>query len=125
MSLWFEVVATFMACANTAWMIAGSALYGLKMSGMSKPDTKAFKVLWWIFCEVKPFFRTFAILIGLYHALPLQPFSWLSVLVTALQLAYFHIFKDLDDDDDRWKRRRQKLLDKVTITGGKLAVIPA
>lgn len=124
MNPWLDLLDVFMACANAAWMLAGSTLYTIKRSGMSNPDTGAFRALWWIFCEVKPFFRTFAVLTGLYHALPLHPSSWISVGVTVLQFVYFHIYKDIDDDD-RWKRRKQKLLDKITITDGKLAVIPA
>lgn len=30
-----------------------------------------------------------------------------------------------DDDDDRWKRRKQKLAEKVAEVGGKLQVVPA
>lgn len=78
----------------------------------------------WIFHEVKPFFRPFAVILCLNHTFPLNSWSWVSLLILAGQFVLFYFYKDIDDDD-RWKKRKRRVLDKITITDGKLTVIPA
>lgn len=36
---------------------------------------------------------------------------------------FWHIYKDMDDDDDRWKRRAEKALGSVRSLGHKLVVV--
>lgn len=124
MNPWFEVIAIPMSCANTVWMFSALLLTLGRDAGIRDFDAGVFRVARWIFHEVKPFFRPFAVILGLYYALPLDLFSWVSLLMLVAQLVFFHFYKDIDDDD-RWQRRKQKIFDKITITDGKLAVIPA
>jgi hypothetical protein len=44
---------------------------------------------------------------------------------TALWYANWRAFHNVDDDDDRWKRRKAKLVEKVRALGGRLVAEPA
>lgn len=86
--------------------------------GWSVPD--AFRTLR---AELKPF------ALGLYLAGELQemtddPGFW-AYLFFAIGLYCWWACRNDEDDDDRWKRRRQKLADKVAEVGGRLQVVPA
>lgn len=35
------------------------------------------------------------------------------------------VYRDIGDDDDRWRRRRKRLVEKIAQHGGKLVVVPA
>ena len=40
-------------------------------------------------------------------------------------LVGWYLIKRISEDDDRWKRRREKLLEKVSAVGGRLVITPA
>lgn len=50
---------------------------------------------------------------------------WSQAFMTALNIVGWWLYKNVGGDDDRWKRRRQKLAEKVEQVGGRLVVAPA
>jgi hypothetical protein len=73
--------------------------------------------------ELKPF----ALPLLLTDQLPgiaTEPSFW-KYLFFAIGLYCWWAYRSDEDDDDRWKRRKQKLADKVAEVGGRLQVVPA
>jgi len=73
--------------------------------------------------ELKPF------ALGLYLASELEAMSsdpgfW-TYLFFAIGLYCWWAYRSDKDDDDRWKRRKQRLADKVAEVGGRLTIVPA
>lgn len=122
MSPWFENISVFCALAIVAWML--SAIFIQQSKNRLPPENTVLRIARWIFHELKPFFLTVAIVRFGTSSLPVDSWLWAHVIVFGIDCLNWYFYKDIDDDD-RWQRRKQKLLDKITITDGKLAVIPA
>lgn len=41
-----------------------------------------------------------------------------------MNLLAWLVYRNLPDDDDRWKKRRKKLSEQVSVVGGRLQVVP-
>lgn len=50
------------------------------------------------------------------------PVTALRLFLLAAALACYWLTKH--DDDDRWKRRRRKIADRINANGGRLTVVP-
>jgi len=76
-----------------------------------------------IYHEIKPFYWPCAMIHMAHYWLDPNIDLYLKVIVTLM--VYFNCkwFKDVDKDD-RWKRRKQKLLEKVKVQAGKLVAVP-
>lgn len=71
--------------------------------------------------ETKPFY--FLFMGGFYVSLSLMDkFHWYTTLLFLWDVLMYYIIKDLGDDS--WKRRIEKLSEKVEISEGKLVVVP-
>jgi len=71
--------------------------------------------------------RPFALALGCSSYLPnlvhgMRPWDYVGF---GIVLACWAALRHDKDDDDRWKRRRQKLTEKVAEVGGKLVLVPA
>lgn len=61
--------------------------------------------------------------VHLYNTMISDEAAWIKATnVTMVILGWFWI---KENDDDRWKRRRKKLVEKVSIVGGRLSITPA
>lgn len=49
---------------------------------------------------------------------------WIA-LNNAARFVLWVLYRNLDDDDDRWKRRRAKVKEKIKRVGSRLVVVPA
>lgn len=107
---------------SLGWLISGTFLYHVK----PPPDSRntAVRVARWIFHEVKPFFRAVAIIRLAIYCMDPSPMLIVHVILFGMDLYCYELLKDVDDDDDRWGRRKQRLLDKVSVVNGRLAVTP-
>lgn len=76
-----------------------------------------------LYLEIKPFYLYLIPLQYLLIALR-RDVDVLDAVGAVLSVWNWLLFKDLDDDD-RWKRRREKLRAKVEVVGGRLVVAPA
>ncbi len=76
----------------------------------------------WVFWELRPFYLPAVVLLaGTYGHFtdPLADFSYAS------EVACWFLWKDSDGDDNRWKRRRRRVVEAVRRVGSRLAVVPA
>ncbi len=46
------------------------------------------------------------------------------VIVTVASVVSWLVYHDIDNDDDRWKRLKDKLKEKVEVMGSKLVTVP-
>lgn len=123
MSLWLDVIRVSCSVAIVAWLL--SAIFIQQVKTSLPPENRGLRAARWIFHELKPFFVAMAITRFGIWCMDLSPWLWIHAGVFGLDYMNWRLYKDVDSDDDRWQRRKQKALDKITITDGKLAVIPA
>lgn len=120
---WLDFIRLAFTTAICAWLLS-AMFFSTMIQSRIDPDGMALRVARWIFHELKPFYLFMAITRFGIHCLDLRPELWIHAAIFGMDLFNYHRYKNYDDDD-RWKRRRRKILDKITITDGKLAVIPA
>lgn len=61
-----------------------------------------------------------------YVAVSHHPLRWYEILMALADIwVWWSLTRNVDDDDDRWKRRREKLSGVVKQVGAKLVVEPA
>ncbi len=108
------------------WMCAGWLLFVDKSSYFRPPHispglvTLARNVHW----ELRPFYLSALGGYVLCTALTGSVNFWTAVEFVWYGLVW-HWFKDIGGDDDRWRRRRKKLVEKVALVNGRLTVSPA
>jgi hypothetical protein len=76
-----------------------------------------------LYFELRPFYpvtRTAYWILTMMH----RPLSWWMYIFMGLDVLCWFILKDRTDDEDRWKRRRRKVAEKIKATNGKLTVVP-
>lgn len=119
---WPYSLLTLTVVVSLGWLISGTFLHRVKPS----PDSRntAVRIARWIFHEVKPFFRAVAAVRLAIYCLDPSPALIIHVILFGMDLYCYELLKDVDDDDDRWGRRKQRLLDKVSVVNGRLAVTP-
>lgn len=102
------------------WLYSGVALYYNKQYKFGKTFVAIAKFL---YHEIKPFYWPIALI----HQIDrwLDPNEHISIKIVGAILTFltWQVFKNVDDDD-RWKRRKQKLLEKVKVEAGKLVTVP-
>jgi hypothetical protein len=72
------------------------------------------------FFELRPLYLPAHMIVVAYQLVHGSP-DWLNAV---LGFALAWVIWKVKDDDDRWKRRRKKLAEKVEAVGGKLTVVP-
>jgi hypothetical protein len=75
--------------------------------------------------ELRPFFLPAAAVILAIHVGSGEIRDWWTALNDGCRFGLWFMLKDFDNDDDRWKRRRQKLAEKIQRKGARLVVVPA
>lgn len=111
------------ACAFIAyacWIIASMACAIMMKSFDVNDDNKAFIIVREIHNELKPFVLPAIVVIAIFQDGPMSA----RIINTVFNIAFWWAYKDLDNDDDRWKKRKRKLKDKVQVSGSKLVVVP-
>jgi hypothetical protein len=89
---------------------------------LTKPSANV-RVAATIAAELKPFAIVALVVAHIANvALSGDPFNWVRNFFFILNVIVW--FRD-KGDDDRWKRRRKRLSEKVTVTNGQLKVVPA
>lgn len=76
-----------------------------------------------IMSELKPLYWPVALVL-MYLAMSSDEAIWRKALDLATMVAGWYLFKN-EGDDDRWKRRLEKLKEKVTVKDGRLVVTSA
>lgn len=103
------------------WSVSGVILSITKSFGVRR-DHPALRTWRWTWAELRPFYLSaVAVKIGLL-VVSGEMLGWNTFFSACYVLNWFY-FKDIDEDD-RWKRRKAKLLEKVTRKGGRLVAAP-
>jgi hypothetical protein len=114
---WDLVVNTASTLA-AAWTIAG---FALRYFGGAGRDLWVFRGIW---AELKPFYLPAVAVLLVDHIATGQIYGW-QVLFDVCYVANWFFFRNADDDD-RWKRRKDKVAGKVkALASGRLTVVPA
>lgn len=106
---------------NTVHMIVAGA-YILRLL-MRSWYGSAPQIINTVFFELRPFYLP-AIFTTSLIALATGEWNWGHPITLAFSLVNWWLWRNEKDDDDRWKRRREKLAEKVEAVGGKLTVVP-
>jgi hypothetical protein len=77
-----------------------------------------------VYHELRPFYLP-AVAASHVIAVWLDGRDGMSYFTLAVDLLCWVAFRNSGGDDDRWKRRRKKLADRVSVVGGRLAVVSA
>ncbi|MCX5066953.1 hypothetical protein OOJ91_13960 [Micromonospora lupini] len=100
-----------------AWVFSGLVLSIAKLLQRGAPSLARN-----LFHELRPFYLP-AVVVA-FVASGMLGVGWVRWLNLALNLWSWWVFRDLDDDDDRWKRRRKRLVERVSVVDGQLRVVP-
>lgn len=98
-----------------AWITAAATLTLTTLFGTDAPELARA-----IFHELRPFYLV-AVVASFVLEQEHNGWSWFTLVMSLVNWLFF---KDIDDDD-RWKRRRQRLADQVAVLDGRLTVVPA
>jgi len=112
-----RILIAFAAAVTTTWTLSGMALSTLKGAGY---HSRLIRGLW---AELRPFYLPAVAVLITNHVMAGEMIGW-NTFAHTCQIANWFFFKDVDDDD-RWKRRKAKLAEKIERRGGRLVVIPA
>jgi hypothetical protein len=74
--------------------------------------------------ELRPFFLPASVVLVAIHTGNGEIQGWWTALNDGCRFGLWFIYKDFDNDDDRWKRRRTKLAEKIQRIGARLVVVP-
>ena len=118
----FWVLLPFVKVGIICWLFSAIVIqldiwFGLRLTDRLRA------VLRWMYLEIKPFFLYFLTFDLIADALRHPPSLWDALLFANSVFAYY-IMRNLDDDD-RWKRRKAKLIEMVSVAEGKLVVVPS
>lgn len=118
---WYGFINWLCFCFEFAWCMSAIAInISRKFAG-----GHYHKWLGFIFSEIKPFYLTIVIIniaiLSMSGELLRHPYS---IWESFVWLCCWWVYKDTIDDDDRWKKRKKKVLDKVKRLGSKLVVVP-
>lgn len=109
----------------TTWIVMSFALMLMKdfaqMKGRTFEPPRTMRTLW---AELRPLFLPACFLhTFLGRGELFIPGHWWDLLMESLNYALWFLYKDVIDDD-RWRRRREKLSESVQRRGAKLVVVP-
>lgn len=104
------------------WQWTSVILFVLRVVGMKRRPAP----LLWLRRELHPFrywLNGGAWLLE-YFDNPHHAVTWPALLAPAFGFVNCWLYRKDEDDDDRWKRRREKLASMVAEVGGRLEVVP-
>lgn len=103
--------------ASMVWTFAGLTIAVAKLRGSEPP-----KAIRTVYHELRPFYLLLVLVSNVSWAIARQSTGPAYFLLTVDILCWF-AYKDIDDDD-RWKRRRTRIAERVAQVGGRLTVVP-
>jgi hypothetical protein len=121
---WRTVASAILEYAQLAWMIAGMVLL------LNKPfhpgETVLTTVARTIWAEGRPFYLPAVVADAVLDAVEATTLLGQASAIVGLVVGMFcwYVFKDIDDDD-RWRRRKRKVANRVAQVGARLQVAPA
>lgn len=90
-------------------------------AALTRRLTNDIKIVNWIFFELRPFFLPSVVVEIIDIAAHRTPDVWDCFFIAS---SIYIWFRYKGEDDGRWKKRRAKVLEKITRRGAKLVVVP-
>lgn len=117
----FRLLDTVATSLSGIWAMLG--LFGLFVRTFRK-QAKSWMRSW--FFELRPFYLPAVTYHTIHEAMTgdVHPY-WAFALNTGCSYAAWYFYKNIFGDDDRWKKRRTKVVESVKQKGSKLVVVPA
>lgn len=108
-----------------AWIASGLTLSIIKdvFGPMMRRKIRKPTISRWVWAELRPVYLPACFVHTFCTAAQGELHDW-GIYVEALSYLNWFILKDADEDD-RWKRRREKLAETVQRVGARLVVVPA
>lgn len=104
---------------TSTWVIAS---VGFDICRRLQPDSRITLFYRTIWAELRPFYLPAAAVWIVDRAVHGEVKGW-GAFVVGCTIANWFFFKDLDDDD-RWKRRKAKAVEKLERRGSRLVAVP-
>jgi hypothetical protein len=111
--------------AVSTWVVAFWCWSAVILNVLSMLKRGGSRLAPFVFHELRPFYLPAVAAQFAADTLLSNPSLGWRVLLAALNLLNWFLLKDAGGDDDRWKRRKAKLAEKVSQVGGRLVVEPA
>ena len=102
------------------WLIVAFVLTFGKILSRTPP-----RLVGAVFHELRPFYLPATAVAFLADSMLGHPNLMWRLIVLGINLWNWWQYKDAGDDDDRWKRRRKRLAERVSEVAGRLTVVPA
>lgn len=77
-----------------------------------------------IYLEIKPFYLSVVIVYITSLSVQGKMLNGWNIWSSFIWLVCWWVYKNVLDDDNRWKKRKKKVLDKVRRLGSRLVVVP-
>jgi hypothetical protein len=113
------VVLLLAGTVRTVWIFSS---FIVKFFSDAVPET-VHNICHHLASELRPFYLPAFFVSLTYQSMTGILWNWMSILGNATAILCWFIYKDTGDD--RWKRRRKKLREKIKRVGAKLVVVPA
>ncbi len=121
---WVRVAAFIADWAQLFWAFASVFLY-LRHHFRDYLSGRGLAIVRGWYHEFKPFYLPAGIFVFAVHIV-LDGWDFWQVLWLLSDLWMWRVYRDVDDDDeDRWKRRKDALAGRVKAAGHRLVVVPA
>lgn len=117
-----RILLPFATTTVCCWLVSASAIWIDNMLGRRLTD-RSRAAYRWLYLEIKPFFLYLVVFQVVAAAVVGDLDGW-DAFACAINIWNWYLFRNLDDDD-RWKRRGEKLRSKVEVLQGRLVVVPA
>jgi hypothetical protein len=115
----WDLVFVAIRITATVWAWSGFFIWIFRMWGRYPRLLQISRTIW---AELRPFYLPMVCCLIAKHVMEGVMLDY--SLSHAFQLLNWFAFKDIDNDD-RWKRRKKKLTEKVKERAGRLVVVPA
>lgn len=103
------------------WLLSAAMIDFARLFGADL-DHRAFRPLRWLFAELRPFYLPAVAIYIADLVISGTVLGW-NTLNIFFALVSWWIYKDVDKDD-RWKRRKKKLAEKIERRGARLVAVP-
>lgn len=116
---WLELIGLLASEVRLIWVLCGMILSWTKGHHHKKPISMALRV----WAELRPFYLPAVVFYMGDLVLKGEMRGW-NIAFAFCALLNWYLLKDVGDDD-RWKRRKKKAVEKIKQIGSRLVVAPA
>ena len=114
-----ELLVRLAGIITSAWVVSGMFFSLGKMLRVNLRQ----RFVWHVWAELRPLYLPAVAILVTHDVMTGNMLGW-RAFVDACHIINWFYFRNVDEDD-RWKRRRRKLAEKIEQRGGRLVAVPA